>query len=613
MDDNEKNNPIEWVCTCGASNSGNFCCECGNVKPDISDSEPVVDEVQVDEANTPVTGDGSMPVQEVSSIAEASLEETSLEEANLEEKMLNVSNSPQETKRKKSKKPLIIILAIVLPILLIVGGVVSAWKLGAFDSILGGNSDYEINEVPSKVKVPDIPKGYAPYSVDKWDMSFCYPKTAEIDYSKKKGVDISISDDEAIKIKLIDDSMDPDTYFEELYENLQDDYSKLKMDEVSSMSVGKKTLYYCTFTEKKSDVIDVAIEIYEDFIIEYRAVSTKSGSLDSVLVKISESIVFEKDAYGDVEEIDITEPSTSEVIVEDVKSVVITDDVHNMSLCIPETFTNEECPVGIYASNGNNSVGALYLNNDPIDSCVYDAEDLLTTLCIYDGMFESLIYLDDASIGNYYDSNFNGTPEIDAEFTGMVNGVNVTGYMRMIDGPEIGSYIVFYVAEDEETANDLSVVIETFATNGSPSETTFVVYKTDFNLRYVLPDYEEIEVQNTENTSIIYFSNSALQITKIGVTEITPEEYVNSYCSTMNDSFGGSTTREGYLYDAGRYETYVSYGSCTIENIEYTYYGVAVTLQDDEMYVVTCALPDEDLEEGSVIVDYLIWSFNLDI
>ena len=59
---------------------------------------------------------------------------------------------------------------------------------------------YVINATPKDVTAEEIPAGMDKFSVDEWDLSLCYPKNSQIEYSDGTGIVIRMDEETGKKI-----------------------------------------------------------------------------------------------------------------------------------------------------------------------------------------------------------------------------------------------------------------------------------------------------------------------------------------------------------------------------------------------------------------------------
>lgn len=469
-------------------------------------------------------------------------------------------------------------------------------------------ADYAINSMPKKAEADEIPAGYSAFAVDKWDLALCYPSDAEIDFSKKSGVSIVIDEDQEIRVQKEDDeARPPEELFEEITENLSDEFDKLKDSKVKETKVAKRTLYYQEYSAKETGV-NVYVEIYDEFTLIYTAIAEDPSDLEPVMNTIIASVVFDAEAYEDIEPAPVvTEPGKTSMIR-------LEDGGHNLAITVPEENLQQvECPVGIYTAYPNSEIGALFLNTDPIGSCVYNAEDMLASMYLYDGMFASLIMVDSLSVVTYYDSSFEGRAEIDAEFTYTEQGVSGSGYVRFIDGPDVGCYAVFYKVTDnteEEVINACATAIETFEIFGDPIQTKYRVYNTSYELRIALTEgtfNDIVEDSGAYATYVDYGGDNAVMI-----CEETNFSSIEDFMSSFMDDFSQmNITGSPQYYNSSRYQSMVVRGTFEYSGQTYQYGCGVIMLGNQKVY--SCfyftAATDVTLPD-SILMDFL-WSANV--
>lgn len=482
-------------------------------------------------------------------------------------------------------------------------------------------SDFVTNSVPKKVSVDEIPYGYEPYSVEKWDLSFCYPAGSEIDFNKKTGVSIKLdpeeTEDEIRILRIEEDAKAPEEFFEDLEGDLKDEFSKLKGSDVEETKVNKRVLYYQAYSSKDGDV-DAYIEIYEEFTLAYLAICESSGDLDGKLNTIMKTLAFDPDAYEDVEVAD-PDPTQGGNSGKSSGTTVIEDTFMNVRLTVPaDNMTQQDCPVGVYATYPGAAVGALYMNSDPIGSCVYDAEDLLASFLLYDGMIDSMILQDNVTIGNYYDSSYNGIPEIDAEFSYVTNGQAGEGYCRFINGPTIGCYMVLYTIDmvdsmSQEEHDSYVNAIETFETIGNPNVTQFDVQQTDFGLRYVVRGGTYSDVVNESSSGCTYvFGLDDSKYIEIG-EENASLGGVDDCISYIQSIFEGLDNYQYTIsdYTSSRFVSKIIRLSYDRDGETYYIAYAAITMGNNVTYFCDYVSTDPDTSVQETFMDDFLWSVNI--
>ncbi|MBP5491327.1 MAG: hypothetical protein J6Y08_00600 [Clostridiales bacterium] len=473
-------------------------------------------------------------------------------------------------------------------------------------------ADYVINSIPKKASADEIPSGYSAFAVEKWDLSLCYPSEAEIDYNKKSGVTILLDEEEGQEIRIRKDdekAREPDEIFKDITKELSEDFSKLKESEVEETKVGKRTLYFQEYSSKDAG-IDVYVEIYESCTLVYMAIAEENGDLEAVLNTIIASVVWDAEAYDDIEPPPPPGGST----------IQLSSETYSLAITVPEEeLTEQDCPVGIFCVYPNYEIGAIYMNSDPIGSCVYDAEDMLSSMILYDGMFEALLLVDDATIGNYFDSSFNGTPEIDAEFTYSVNGAFGAGYARFINGPGIGCYLVFYKVLDQGDADAntaalevCSKAIETFEILGEPQVTKFDPQTTPFDLRYVVRAGTYSDIVYEDSSGNVY----VMGIDTADLIEIGEENANVDVDGSINNIIDRFSTMSNFSYTVEDYTNSRYLAKIlrfTFDQNGQTYYVAyaAITLGNNVTYYCDYLTTDPDVSVEEQMLDDFLWSANV--
>ena len=470
--------------------------------------------------------------------------------------------------------------------------------------------EYVINTIPKKNEAEEIPDGMMPYADEGMDISFCYPASWHINLTDDaEGLRLFVDEEEFEEIeirKVKAKNKSPEDLFKSIKKELDGLYDKLKASDIEVTKVGKRSIYMKTFSSKEV-AIDVYVEIYEKFAMEYTVYAEDTGALEADLNSILSTMYFNWEAYNDVE-VPLPPPETTSYLVS-------TD--YNLAITVPaeDASPDPTCPVGIYVSYPLGNIGAIYMNSDPIGSCVYDAEDLLNSFMWYDGMMAALLLLDTAEVVNYYDSSFNGTPEIDAEFNFTSNGQSGVGYCRLINGPDIGCYCVFYTLYEPDNAEQkelFATAIETFEINGVPNTRRFTVVGLEWGVRIAMPTdiYSTSEYDSGSGTYYITLSNQeVLGFAQIVDAQVDMDGYINNVIAYYDGA--ESNQYEMVDFDEGRFQSRRVKGVYTYQG-ETGYYGYAVTvLPDNQLYAcyyVTSNSQTDSIEEA---LDYVMWSVNL--
>ncbi len=470
-------------------------------------------------------------------------------------------------------------------------------------------AEYVVNKLGKDQTADEIPNGMTVCADENMDISFCYPMEADPEYSVDNGYLLNYPEDGdscQIRINKLDQKeKEPETILKSVKKTVDKEFEMTKGTDIKETKVGKRTLYMETF--KGSDVvIDAYVEIYKDFTMVYLAIADESGKMEAELSSILETMRFSATAYAGIE----PPPPVS-----DTSYLVNTD--FNLAITVPsqDAAPDPTCPVGIYVSYPTGNIGAFFLNSDPIGSCVYDAEDLLNSFMNYDGMLAALLLVDTADVLNYYDSSFSGIPEIDAEFSFASNGQSGVGYCRLINGPDIGCYCVFYTLYEPDNMEQKGIfanAVETFEINGAPQQRKFRVHETSSGMRFVLPEdiYNSISDDTEAGTAYIMIDPDHFVITG---PETDRHQDLDSYINSFIALYDGADEHvyENIEYDDSRFRSRLVKGHFT-EQDKTMYYGYGITiLGDNKPYACMYQTTDPNTEALDEIIDYLLWSINL--
>ncbi|MBR5974325.1 MAG: hypothetical protein IK020_03990 [Clostridiales bacterium] len=470
--------------------------------------------------------------------------------------------------------------------------------------------EYVINTIPKKNEAEEIPDGMMPYADEGMDISFCYPASWHVVLTDDaEGLRLFVDEEEFEEIeirKVKAKNKSPEDLFKSIKKELDGLYDKLKASDIEVTKVGKRSIYMKTFSSKEV-AIDVYVEIYEKFAMEYTVYAEDTGALEADLNSILSTMYFNWEAYNDVE-VPLPPPETTSYLVS-------TD--YNLAITVPaeDASPDPTCPVGIYVSYPLGNIGAIYLNSDPIGSCVYDAEDLLNSFMWYDGMMAALLLLDTAEVVNYYDSSFNGTPEIDAEFNFTSNGQSGVGYCRLINGPDIGCYCVFYTLyepDNTEQKDLFATALETFEINGAPRPRTFNVLTTEWNARIALPSdiYTAFEYDSQNGAYYITLPDQeVLALSLIADAQVDIDGYIDNVIAYYDSA--DTNNYERITFDDCRFLCKGVKGSYTYQG-ETGYYAFAATvLPDNQLYVCYYLTSNSNTVSLDEAMDYVTWSMNI--
>ncbi|MBO4927658.1 MAG: hypothetical protein J5379_05340 [Clostridiales bacterium] len=470
-------------------------------------------------------------------------------------------------------------------------------------------AEYVVNKLGKNQTAEEIPEGMTVEADEDMDISFCYPNDVYLDYSSDDGYVLDYSGEEEgthqIRInKLEEDADEPEALFKSIKKSVDKEFEKTKASDIEETKVSKRTLYMQTL--KGSDVvIDAYVEIYKDFTMVYLAIGEESGELEAELNSILQTLYFSAEAYDGIEP---PEPPVS-------NTSYLESSEFNIAITVPsDGAPDPNCPAGIYVSYPEGNIGAIFLNSDPIGSCVYDAEDLLNSFMMYGGMMASLVLVTSAEVENYYDSSFNGIPEIDAEYSCIVNDAFGTGYARIINGPDIGCYLVFYTIYDKdhtERQEEFAKAIETFEINGAPQQRTFQVHETPCGMRFVVPAdlFNSIEDDADTDTTYIVIDQDHFVMTG---PDTDKQQGLDGY---INDVIANFDQAENHVYqhityDDSRYQSRLIKGQFDYQGTTWYYsYGVTI-LGDNKPYACMYQTTDPNTATLDDIMDYLLWSIN---
>lgn len=253
-----------------------------------------------------------------------------------------------------------------------------------------GNTSYVVNKLDS-TKGKSIASGLELYDSSDTDFCFLYPAGEVVSYSEADGVTVhkdQTGNGAYLLVKKTDKKgMTPEKYFKASNEQMLDTFSKVSSTKIYETPVEEKTLYmtrYIVSDGSKEKVIERYVELYEDFYIQYTAISEQIGELNTEVYYAIKTLSMAEEAYGDV-----FGDTLSEYIHPDTE----------MYIELPDALDVTTLTIGYLASSEDAIMLCVTCSEDDDGNAIKNRDDFLAKASQNDGFVASYIGADAAEFG----------------------------------------------------------------------------------------------------------------------------------------------------------------------------------------------------------------------
>lgn len=252
------------------------------------------------------------------------------------------------------------------------------------------NTSYVVNKLDSKSGKP-LTNGLELYDSPDTDFCFLYPAGEVVSYSEADGV--TVYKDQTGKgpyllIKKTDKKgMTPEKYFKASDKQMLDSFENVSSTKIYETKIDEKTLYmtrYIVSDGSKEKVIERYIELYEDFYIQYTAISEEIGELNTETYYAIKTLSMADGAYGDV-----FVDTLSEHIHPDTE----------MYIELPDALNVTTLTIGYLASSQDAIMLCVTCSEDDDGNAIQNRDDFLAKASQNDGFVASYIGADTAEFG----------------------------------------------------------------------------------------------------------------------------------------------------------------------------------------------------------------------
>lgn len=301
------------------------------------------------------------------------------------------------------------------------------------------NSSYVVNR-PDTQKGKPITNGMELYESTDTDFCFLYPAGEVISYSEADGVAVykdKTGNAPYLLIKKTDKKgMTPEKYFKASNEQMLDTFKQVASTKIYETPIDGKTLYmtrYVVSDDTKETVIERYIELYEDYYIQYTAVSEEIGELNTEVYYAIKTLSMEDDAYGDV-------------FVDTFSRYIHPDTQMNIEL--PDVLTVSTLTIGYLASSDDAVMLCVTCSEDDDGNAIKNRDDFLAKASQNDRFVASYIGADAAEFGKGSVETIQGVEYYSYPMTLTFSNQIYSGKLVLADRPTGGCALGIYGVKD---------------------------------------------------------------------------------------------------------------------------------------------------------------------
>ena len=163
-------------------------------------------------------------------------------------------------------------------------------------------AEFTVNTENTKTGMP-VYEGLSLYTQPNGDFTLLYPQECTVNYNANDGTGIYPSGASNLPYVLVmrtdKKGMTPKSYFDASNKQILKTFKDVSSTPILEANVDGKTLYMTRYVCDGSTVIDRYVELYDDYYIQYSAISEKEGDADTELYTAELSVDAIYDNRGD--------------------------------------------------------------------------------------------------------------------------------------------------------------------------------------------------------------------------------------------------------------------------------------------------------------------------
>ena len=161
-------------------------------------------------------------------------------------------------------------------------------------------AEFSLNTENAKTGMP-IFDGLSLYSLESEKINFLYPEESEVIYNSTDGAGIYTNGYGKLPYVLVKRTekkgMTPKSYFDASNKQILKNFKDVTSTPILESVVDGKTLYMTRYICDGSTVIDRYVELYDDYYVQYSALSEKEGEVDTELYYAIKTFTTKTGAY----------------------------------------------------------------------------------------------------------------------------------------------------------------------------------------------------------------------------------------------------------------------------------------------------------------------------
>ena len=568
--------PEPWTCECGTVNTGEFCTKCAKARPENDFSRKIAElEARKEEAEARAR-EAKAKQEELDALTKAEAEARKaeakarrLEQQNKrKQERLNNGNvsaagtivetvrgaaeeirdkvSTDDVRNRASKvgrrigkvsKAVWIVLAAV-----VVAAVILVLVLS--------NNGYTVNRYNDNEEL----SVYAPFAIltDKeQDIALTHPDSLSTEVAED-GIYIYGAEEGTAPYVLVrrhKGKTNPEKYFKEYSEIVDTGYAVVNESEIQQVKVGDKTLYMkrTIILEDGMPVnVERYLELYRDSYIEYTAYGYDAGANTELYYAILTARPSAIAYAGRISD----------------KTTRLSNEKAGYSVAMPDMLKCRSFSTGYYAYSEYMSVFSAFFNSDAYKAAIYDRDDFIKRADKLDGYVAELLEVEEVVFEDGTERKIDGKSAYCYPMkVRIAEGITGTGELCLLNGEAPGCYLVCYYIYDEyadiENLEKIGTAFNnSFQITGKPAISEYTVLDLSKygagQIQYRKTDVASV-IQEDRRTVLRDDTDTRSVIVR-GSDSATVSEFVNILCSEMADLYDTTPViLSGTDYGEGRY------------------------------------------------------------
>lgn len=323
-------------------------------------------------------------------------------------------------------------------ILLIICGMLGLLLAGAFAivSVLGlFGSEYTINKADTETGLT-VADNFHLFSGDEVGYSFAYPAFCTTGWNESDGAYIYCGEASQTPYILISRTdkrgMSPEKYFKSCDAMMLTRFSNVQSTPIQEATVGDKTLYLVRYVSEDF-VIDRYLELYDTFYIQYTAISSEKGSLNTELYYAITSLRVQGNAY-----IGAYSENVSSHLANDL----------GLMIDIPDMLDTKELTIGYFSSSDDIIMLSVWIEKDDNEKAIYNRQDFIDRAAESQGFVAGLLGADTATFTEGKENKFGGRSFYCYPMAMTVGEDSFTGELCLANANENGCWLVCYAVRE---------------------------------------------------------------------------------------------------------------------------------------------------------------------